>query len=280
VGLRFDKAFARDALVLGATALISGYYGQLVFTVIRLTLARVGGEALGASYNGNFQAASTIGTTYFTLVLGSLGNFFLPRFAAAADAEELTSHVRRAEAFVLRVAPSVLLVAVLFRRDVIGLLYSDRFEIATSILGFTLAGDLLRAMSWTSAAPLLVRKQVRAFFVTETVGAILATGFNVPLIHLLGPQGAGVAYVATYAGYALFCAFVLKRTCGVAPNPRALTSALALTAVICGVEVATRVLPIARFFAAPIAVFWAWRAGAFEPVLQRFARLRGRLRAS
>jgi PST family polysaccharide transporter len=272
----WDRTFIRQAFAIGATALVAGYFSQIVLSSIRVVLELKGGAALGALYNGNYQAASIVGNQYYSIVIGGLSNFFWPRYAAAASDEELTAEVHAAGRFIVRVAPPVAFLAIALSKDLIHILYSDRFNLAIAILSFQLAGDITRALSWAYAGPLLYRGKLRGFLIAELAGAALAIGLNALCIWRLGPVGAGVAYTLSYVIYVAIAAWVVRAVCGVRTAWPQLVQAWGFTALAVAFELVSRRVPLLRFLVLPLVAAWLWRSGVLAPLVERLGKLRRR----
>lgn len=205
------RAFLFEAVATGATGFVGGAAVQLALVVVRNATSELGGPALV----GQFQASWTISTTYFSVLLGGLLSYSFPRFAAAKDGDEIGTELRAALRFASLAIPPLLIIAILFRRFGIHLLYDSRFEIAADILGYQLAGDVIKASAWLIAGPLLVRGKLKAFLITEIVGAIVLGGLMRGLLPWLGAEALGVGYLIGYACYAMLATAILRWACGV-----------------------------------------------------------------
>ncbi len=272
LSLALDKEFLQRAVAIGFTSLIAAVTTQLVYSGIRIILQQNGGVGLGEVYNGNYQAASLIGTQYYAIVISGLANYFWPRYSEARTAEELTIEVHNAARFILRLGPPVIVTAIAFRDLIIHALYSQRFEYAVSILGFQFAGDVAKAVAWAYAGPLLYRGKARAFLLTEIVGGALAVSSCWLFVRWWGPVGTGVAHLVTYSLYMLFVAVVLSRSCGAAISWPQMGMALFLTLLAGGFEMALRLAPVVRWVALPFLAAWLWRAGVVTMVSERVLR--------
>lgn len=270
--------YVRHALAIGATTLVAAVLTQLSTASMYAALARAGGAAHGAEYNGNYQAASQIGTQYFSVILSGLSSYYFPRYAAAKGPDELLREVHDAAGFVLRLAPPVVIAAIALRGPLIGLLYSHRFDLAVAILGYQLAGDLPKAVAWAYAGPLVFRGELRAFLFTEGVGTALSIAASFTLVGALGPVGAGLASTCTSALYALVTVAVLARVCNAAPRWGHALRAIGLALACLGLELATRRWPSVRWAALCVSAVWLLRLGAVGYLRQRFARVLRKLR--
>ena len=227
----WNSAYARAALTIGATSLVSIALGHGSNWAVRYALGHYGGS-LGPYWNGQYQATLSIAGQYFTFIVGSLGTYYYPRFAAASDSSALEAEVRSAARLVLRIGPPIVLALVALSGPILTMLYSNRFAAAAVILGPQLAGDIPRAISWTYAGPLLYRGRLRAFVVTEMAGGLLMGVGSVLFVRRFGLEGVGVGYVVTYLVYLPLTAFLLRGAAGVALSWRELGIALGFCAVL------------------------------------------------
>jgi PST family polysaccharide transporter len=268
--LSFDRDFAREATALGTTSLVAAAGLQLSLLVIRVELDKRGGPAL----TGQFQAAWAIGSGYFGFVLGSLGNYSFPRFAAAKDAESLAAEVDHATAFVLRIAPPLVLMMIALREPIVRALYSHRFDEAVPLMGIMMAGDLARAVLWAVHGPMLLRGQLRAYLLVELLGvAVLGLG-SALLIPRFGVRGPGIAYVGTYVALAPFAALVLRRSTGARVHARPIWMAVAMSLALAGSSLLGEGL-WTRLALLTAAIVWGAVGGLFRAVA---SRVRGKLR--
>jgi PST family polysaccharide transporter len=273
---RFDRRFLARATAVGITALIGSGGQQSALFVIRWTLEQHGGPAA----NGQFQAAWAIGSTYFGLVLTSLGNFVFPRYAAAQSVEELTSEVRAAGRFVLQVAPPVILIAISLRRVAVHLLYNHRFDDAIDLVGLQMVGDVAKAMAWSYAGPILYRNRIRAFLATEVFGAAGLSIASIVLIPRFGLLGAGYAYLVIYFAYALFTAWMLRTSCSVPIDMRALTLMTGSTLLALATFLLGQRLRYVEWPVIAAALYWWHRTGVLGQVSARVRRYFEKFRRS
>jgi PST family polysaccharide transporter len=226
-GPSLDAGFMRRAVAAGAVTLVSQASMQYSLFVIRGELAARGGDEL----NGQYQAASSMGSVYLSVLLGSLGSYFYPRFARARTAADLQVEVDRAAKFVSTLAIPVVMVALVLSDLVVPLLYSSKFETATSILRWQLAGDTAKCLSWVFAGPLLYQSKLRAYVVTEVIAAALLGSLSVLLLRVSGVVGLGQAYFLTYFVYLAVSVVALFVVCGVAPRLKILLVVVVATAL-------------------------------------------------
>jgi O-antigen/teichoic acid export membrane protein len=270
IGFRpcLDRKFFGAAASTGVVSLIAGAGIQGALFTIRWTLGAYG----GAEWNGQFQAAWAVGSLYLGVVLNGLGSFVQPRYASALDSNALSVEVNETARFVMRLAPPVILLLLVFRAIGIQLLYSHAFDLAINILGWQLVGDTSKCLAWVYASPLLYRGQRRAYLVTESFAAVTLAVLALVLIPSFGATGAGMAYCICYVLYAPVCAIALSVSCGVSVQWKRLGTTAALTVVLGIYVVVFEQSWVARVIALAASFGWIWRAGLVAGIT---ARIRG-----
>lgn len=166
---------------------------------------------LGADALGQFQAASTIGVTYLSFVLGAMGTDYFPRLAAVVGDRSLAARLinEQTEVALLLCAPVVLALLAL-SPWVVPLLYSPQFSPAVEVLRWQLVGDILKVISWPMAFLQQAKGASKVFLLTETAGQasyLALVFFGLPLFGL---KATGIAYCILYAWY-LPCMWWLSR---------------------------------------------------------------------
>lgn len=269
--LRWNGEYVRKASEIGSTLVVTLYSRHLVYFAVQEALLQIYGVERGNHYNGDYQASLAIVSIYFDLALSGLFTYFAPRFAAATSPAELAADVDGAIAFSLRIASPVVFAAIAFREPIIHALYSTRFELAISLLGIQFCGDVLRAVCYAHAAPLLYRGKLRAYLVTEGFFVVTSVGSSVALLHAVGPMGAAYAYVLVHIPYLFVVRYALAASCEVRSSARKFAATLGVTACAVAFAYVTTVVPLLRWVSMPVMLVWLWKTRALEPI---FARLR------
>lgn len=273
---RVDRGYLREVFSMGLASLVAGLALQGSLSAIRWWLERQGGPAL----NGQFQASWAVGNQYFTAVLGSLSGYVFPRYASAETREALAREVEAASDFVMRTAPPMILAVIALREPILHLLYSTRFHAAAELLGYQMAGDVARALGWAHAGALLYRGRVRAYFVTEVVGAGGLALLVISGHYAGGVRGLGVGYAINEVGYALVTALMLRLDSGVALRPSRFLAMAGITVALVAVAATSHLSVWVRVGALAVAAWGIWRSGlprrALDKVAKKLRQLRGR----
>lgn len=262
----FDTEFLGETLRVGAATIVAAAGLQITLVVVRWALSRAGGSEL----NGYFQAAWAIGATYLGMVTAGLANFVFPRYAAASSTEELAKEIDEAVAFVLRVAPPVVLLAIALRDAALHVLYSSKFDPAAPVLGLMFAADLSKLVSWCQGGPLLMRGRTREYTINQLVAFSLLGGLSVLFIDTFGLTGIGYAYLLAYALHPTLTALTLRRACGVAIHWKRIALAVGLSALGLAALWIVGLSEWGRLFVALLAFIWAWRSGFLHACRNRW----------
>ncbi len=265
-----DFDVLRQFVTLGLTNFIGVAVLQAALSLTRFALEQNGGP----EWNGQFQAAWTIGGTYLGVVLSGLGSFVFPRYATATE-DTVTTEIANAERFVLQLTPPLVLMAIAAREPVLHLLYDERFVPAASVLGVQLAGDICKTLSWVYAGPFLYRGMTRAFLFTETIGSLLLGVLALLLVPRLGLIGTGYAYLVTYVIYLVVTWWVVRRSFKNPPGLRGVVTAISLS---CLAALVSAFMPgglLIRGGLVLVGLGWLLANGALTPIV---ASVRARLK--
>jgi antigen flippase len=189
---------ARGLLRFGSTYTLSQLVGtgaQLLVPVIVLSL-------LGRDSVGYVRAASAIAVGYLSVLLVAMARDYFPRAVSTEQNEAALSLLVSDQARLLLAscAPLILVTSALAPL-MISILFSEEFSPAVSILQWMLVGDVFKLLSWTISFVILARGGPATYFLIELIGGTCLVVFTILGVGVLGVDGVGVAYLATYAIY-------------------------------------------------------------------------------
>jgi hypothetical protein len=176
----------------------------------------------------------------------------------------------------LRYAPALAIIAIGFRDVAVWILYSGEFELAGEMLGYLLAGDIARTVTWSYLGVLPMRGQVRALIAVEGAAALVGTGLFLLGAHLFGPVGVAAAAFLLACVMSPLTALVTKHACGIQIGWAGIAQGIGLSCLGVLVNWAIHVHWFARVVATLIAFTLLWRAGALEMVTMRWRTFRQR----
>jgi O-antigen/teichoic acid export membrane protein len=163
-------------------------------------------ESKGVTYAGFFMVAWTFSPRYLNLILNSFGTYYLPSLVEVREdvvlRNDLMKNVQRLAGIV---ALPLIIGMILFSKEIVLLLYSDEFLVATEIITIMLLGDYLKVASWTFGMNFLAQSNVKVFMMKEVVvTSIFFVGCIIAIKLYDSLRGIGIAYVAMYVCNLLF----------------------------------------------------------------------------
>lgn len=194
---RMDRGIARR---LGGFALMSATSAvalPLAQMVIRDGLA----DRLGWHSVGLWQALWKISDMHLMLLTSTLSLYFLPRFSEIKSAAGLRSEVMKGYRFVLPLVVASASIIYVLREFFIRVLLTDEFFPLTEIIGWQMAGDVLKISSWVVSCTMISHARVRVFIITELIFTLLWVMLTLGGAEIDGLRGAAIGYVLTYSAY-------------------------------------------------------------------------------
>lgn len=190
----------------GSVFFIAGLVTLFTEYAVKLSIVKY----LGFSSVGGYFAAFSVASIYPNLISGSLVRDFFPRLV------EVNSEGSKANALInaqielglLLVLPGVL-ATIIFRGDLLNLLYSSHFLFATDLILLFVLGFVLRIVSWPMSYQLVASDSKYTFMAIEIMSNLLLLSFLIPGIYYFAILGVGVAFALQYFCYMLLLLIIL-----------------------------------------------------------------------
>jgi len=211
---RAHSSFGRDGrqfFGLSSALLIGGLAGTGVQLFVNGLVVR----KLGMAESGQFWVAWSLSMTYVTVLLSSLGAYYLPSLSATRDPEAKKQLILTFTRVVLMFMPILITLVVILKAPGIRLLFSPKLLPSLRVFRWMLIGDLLKVLSWVWAFPMLAFAEGKTFLLIEVANALVWVvlawlGFNVfHDIEFLGQLFCGVYLL--YAGEILIYLWLRHR---------------------------------------------------------------------
>ncbi len=202
------SALLKLGLVFMVSALIST---GLAPYLVRVILMR----NIGLDAAGYYQSAWTLGGLYVGYILSAMGADFYPRLTAVANDNSQCNRLvnEQTEISLLLAGPGVL-ATLTFTPIVIQLFYSAKFGPAVETLRWICLGMLLRVASWPMGFILVAKGERKLFFWTEVLAGMVNVALIWAGVAMLGLQGAGIGFSASYLIYWIGIYAVVRQLSG------------------------------------------------------------------
>jgi O-antigen/teichoic acid export membrane protein len=151
-------------------------------------------HTLGLSDNGCFQASIGISRLYLGFLVSSAFTYLLPRLSAIGSHPEIVREQNDALRLLLRFLVPLSAFLVLFRRELIHLLYSASFAPVEGLLVITVPGDLFYGAIWVVGASFIPTGRLRAYALVSVFNNLLYPSLVLALLPVWGLPGAALAY--------------------------------------------------------------------------------------
>ena len=159
---------------------------------------------------GQFWTAWTLSMSYVTLVLGSLGTYYMPSLSKLEEPAARRSLIREYLHLVLVIMPILVSVVVVFKPWVIQGLFSSSMLPALKVMRWMLIGDYFKVVAYVFAFPMVAFNEMKWFFWTDvlfTMGMAIASW--VWILSGGGIEGLGFIFTIIYLLYLFFVSFYI-----------------------------------------------------------------------
>jgi PST family polysaccharide transporter len=279
---------AREAALLfklGLAFLASGLLMAGAAYAVRTFVLRT----LGLDAAGMYQAAWTLGGLYVGFVLQALGTDFYPRLVGVVHDHRVCNATvnEQAQASLLLAAPGIV-ATITFAPVVVHLFYSAAFGGAVELLRWMCLGMALRVITWPVGYIVVAKNRQVVFFALEAAWAIFNIAATWWSLRAFGLEGAGIAFMLSYAFHALIVYPTARRMTGFRWSSENLRAGSYFVLTVATAFVAQRLLPQwpALAFGTCLTLASAWycvralvRLSAAEdrlPAIRRILRLKKR----
>lgn len=197
--------YGRSMLTLGIVIALTGFATQGKEYLLRIYISNTGSIA----DVGLFNAGTAIATTYVGMVLSAMSTDYAPRLAAAAnnDKELIQIINKQANLLITALAP-IIVIFIIFIKQVVVVLYSNKFIDVTGMIEWVMLGMFFRAISWSISFSFIARGDSKIFFWNELLSVCYSLAFSITGYLLIGLTGLGIAFLLTYVFYSIHMFFL------------------------------------------------------------------------
>lgn len=216
-------------LKLGAVLVLTALMTIAVGYLVRVIVTRV----IDVEAAGLYQAAWTLAGLYVGFILQTMGADFYPRLTAASKDHGLCAQLVNEQTEIgLLIAGPGIIATLTFAPYVLEVFYSERFLPAIDLLRWTCLGMFLRIAAWPLGYVLLAKGASGLMFMTELAANCVQVSLVWVLLHAVGLQGAGIAFMGMYAASLVILHFVVRKLIGFRWSLSTAKIGLAFAAVI------------------------------------------------
>lgn len=217
VGIREEKV---SRVEFANTAKILLYIGlgvtiaSVVSTVMTIMSKSFLTEHYSLSAVGYYQSSWTISNLYTGIILTAMGVDFMPRLSREIDNNKnATELIDQQIIFGIVISSVVISGILLFSKEILYILYTKEFTVASSIVRWHIIGVFLRVIAYPFSYTILAKGDAKLYVIVQ----ILFWTSDYVLLrvcsHFWGFDGLGINYPIAYIGYLAMTYFAAKKIC-------------------------------------------------------------------
>jgi O-antigen/teichoic acid export membrane protein len=209
----------RDALVffrMSAVLLVAG----VITTGAQFFQSWLVARRMGLAEAGQFWTAWAISMSYVTLVLGSLGSYYMPSLSRLADPEARRRLIRSYLSLSLIAMPLIASLVIVIKPWIIRGMFSPALLPALKVMRWMLIGDFFKGLAWVLAFPMLALNDMKWFFWSEVSFSFGMAGAAWLWLSRRGSiEGLGLIFMVLYIVYLLVMVIYIRARHGFVWKP-------------------------------------------------------------
>lgn len=194
---KLDHNVATNISKFALMALVSTILSPLVLIAIRYIIT----NEISLSAAGYWESLNRLSGAYLTFFTTTLSVYLLPKLSSLTVASEIRKEILTFYKLLIPLLSISLFFLYLQKENVISLLFSSDFIPVTKIMGWQIAGDFFKMLSWVLSYIMLSKAMVKLFIITEIVFQGLYLLLTWELVRMIGLEGATIAYFFVFVAY-------------------------------------------------------------------------------
>jgi O-antigen/teichoic acid export membrane protein len=204
---KIDPADAVSFFRMSAVLLIAG----VITTGSQFFESWLVAKRMGLAQAGQFWTAWAISMSYVTLVLGSLGTYYMPSLSRIVDPADRRRLIHSYLDLSLIAMPVIASLAIVVKPWIIRGMFSPALLPALKVMRWMLIGDFFKGLTWVLASPMLAFNEMKWFFWSEVGFAFgMAGAAWLWLSRRGGIEGLGLIFMLLYVAYLLVMVIYLR----------------------------------------------------------------------
>jgi O-antigen/teichoic acid export membrane protein len=180
---------------IAGTTFVTAMMTTGALLVVRTMIVRTGGLAQA----GLFDLAWSLSGSYVMLLLASFGTYYTPTLSQATGIEERALLVQRVIRLSTMLMVPMIVAVVVLKPLLVRALYTDAYIPSLDTVRWMLIGDYFKITSWVLAVPVVVNRDMKIYFWTETLWNAGFLGLSaISIIYFREIQGIGIAFTFMY----------------------------------------------------------------------------------
>jgi len=202
----FRKDEAKRLASFSIMAVVTTIVAPITTIAVRLEITNL----LGLTEAGYWQAAWYVSSVYLTVVTTTLTIYYLPRFAALSNPNEIRRELIGGYRVIMPVVVIAALLLFFLKSVVVSVIFSDAFEPMLPLFKWMLVGDVIKIASWLFSYLMLAKAMMRPYIATEIIFSVTFVVLSHVLIQKFGLEGVMYAHSINYLAYFVVVGLVTR----------------------------------------------------------------------
>ncbi len=203
----FSKLISSRLMKFGIMLLVASSINPLMRIVTRNVIV----EYCSLHQAGWWDGINKISNTYVSVVLSSLGLYFLPKISKTTCAKKINSEIKHSLLLVIPIVAGGSVLIYFLKDTIILLLFTDDFKGMSDLFLFQCIGDMMKIVNWFFAITIMIKEQVKQYIFAELVSALIIIANAYLIIPYFGIVGSSMAYAINKVVYFVFVFVIYKR---------------------------------------------------------------------
>ena len=206
----FSSRVAKILMLYGIVTFISGFLETSSALILRSWIINIS----GAAENGIYQAVVSLSGQYIGFFTLFNTTYLFPKMSNLRDGKEIVIETNKALQLGAVCLTPMLVVILIFKEQIILLLFTPAFLTASGILIWQVLGDFIKISSWSISASLLPTGKLREYVILSVFYSGLSLILSITFLYRWQTVGLAIAHFWTYVVFFVLVVAIQKRVLG------------------------------------------------------------------
>jgi len=204
----FSKKIEKQALAKLGSIFLMGMVSAVTVPVAGMVIRNHLGATVSWDDAGYWDATKKISGVLVIFVTSGLALYYLPKFSEIINYKQMRMEVIQGLSIVIPVSIFFAVMIYMFRDTLILLLYTEKFMMVNSLIGFQLSGDVFFIASKLLEIVLIAKAMTKHFIYLSIIFNTLYVLLSYLFINYLQTEGVTIAYAMNQLGYFITLYFI------------------------------------------------------------------------
>ncbi|HAS6257783.1 TPA: O-antigen translocase [Vibrio vulnificus] len=161
-------------------------------------------DEFGQEYAGNWEAIWRMSKAYLSVFTLTFSVYFLPKFSRIDNKKDILLELKSGYALIIPLAMIICTTVYVFRRELVHLLFTDKFVHIYDLFLYQVIGDFFRIGSYILSFLILGKAKAKLYIFSEIIFSISLFSLIFVCTKIYGYEGVSMGYMFNYLAYWIF----------------------------------------------------------------------------